>query len=725
MNRKQTGATASPRSLPSRSYAEEMPDMLVSYLSQKMNGLCDAWDRKRSEIRTPGEIEARNRFVRAKFIEMIHGQPEKTPLHPVTVRTLERTGYRIEVIMFESQPDFWVTASLYIPTTGKGPFPSILSPCGHEVTGRATPQYQAAYISMVKNGFVVLADDPIGDGERREYWNPQTHENESGGPPTWEHMVGHPLLLIGEDLVHYRLWDDARALDYLLMRPEVDPKRIGCAGQSSGGLYTSFLSAIDDRIQCAAVHEGATGVRYRLNITPNEPLGIGDIDQHVFPGALYGIDDLDIQLVFAPKPLLSTIENFSPDFDRATSILRNRYQQLGVPEKFKALAANDPHGWTSKLRAANTDWFCRWFYGRPGPETEPEIETIEPEENLYCTPDGSIRCSHQGQTIFSLMLRKQAQLPPERQAPATESELHAYRARIVSEIQKVLRYQHSNQPLEPRTVVVTPRKGYNIEKLEFLSEPGIYIPAWVFVPGNQSGPHEAILYINAAGKEADGKEFGAIEALVLKGHLVVAVDVRGVGSTRPPHLAELSHGQFWQLDDVETVLTYWAWLMDEDLFGMRVRDVVRSVDYTLSRPDVKQEGVKLIGKGSGALWALYAAALDTRIQAVICERGLLSYRSLTSVDRFLTETSVFVRDAMAHFDLPQVAAAIADRPLTILSPIDAMKKPVEMSRACRAYRWTEQVYANLNASHRFRILNGPLDDSLLFARKGQDVSSRG
>ena len=104
-----------------------------------------------------------------------------------------------------------------------------------------------------------------------------------------------------------------------------------------------------------------------------------------------------------------------------------------------------------------------------------------------------------------------------------------------------------------------------------------------------------------------------------------------------------------------------AWYMDRCLFGMRVHDVMRSIDYALSRADVDQSGVDAIGKGAGALWVLYAAALDGRIRAAVAERGLVSYASLTRVDRYLHSAGVFVRDVLTSFDLPHVAAAVADR----------------------------------------------------------------
>ena len=154
-----------------QSYAQDYPDMLLSYLAKGLNTFSSKWDAERAGIKTPADIEARNRFVRDKFLEMIHGLPPRTPLNPQVVRTRELDGYRIENIMFESRPDFRVTGNLYVPA-GRGPFPGIISPCGHYQLARMQPDYQAVYLNLVKNGFVVLAYDPIGQGERRQYWDP-------------------------------------------------------------------------------------------------------------------------------------------------------------------------------------------------------------------------------------------------------------------------------------------------------------------------------------------------------------------------------------------------------------------------------------------------------------------------------------------------------------------------------------------------------------------------
>ncbi len=692
------------------SYGDQWPDMLLVHLSAKLNALAARWDEERSRIGTREDVERRNRFVRGKLLEMLGPFPERTPLNPRVVGVFERDGYRVERVMFESRPNFWVTANLYVPLSSTGPFPAVVSPCGHYDLARMAPPYQSAHVNLARNGFVTLSYDPIGQGERRQYWDPRTNRTESALGPIFEHsMPGQLLLLLGENLTQYRVWDGMRAIDYLLTRPEVDKERIGCAGHSGGGTLTLFISAADERVRCAVVCEGGTGHRWPLRVGPGSRIGPSDVEQNLFPAATHGVDLCDLHVAIAPRPLLAMIEEYSPQFNLAAEHILERYRQMGVPERFATEEATDPHAWTVKLRLAATRWFSRWFYNRPGPDKEPEFEPELPE-NLYCTPNGSVRYARQGEMIFSLILKKQAETIPAPTPPNTTREREAFRREITGRIRKLLSIQRLEPPLDVRQLVTTQRKGYSVEKLEFVSEPGIYIPAWVFVPERTSGRYPATLYVNDAGKDADGMEFGPLERLARKGQLTVAVDVRGIGETRPPHVASITEPPgFRHLFDVETAMSYMAWFMDESLLGMRVQDVIRSVDYVVSRPDVDKAAVRVIGKGQGALWALYAAALDPRISIVICDGGLVSYRSLLQSDRYLHGADIFVRDVLKHFDVPQVAASICDRRLILLSPTDPMKHPVGQGEAKQVYRWTTETYASAGAADRFQILPFPAD----------------
>ena len=208
---------------------------------------------------------------------------------------------------------------------------------------------------------------PIGQGERRQYSDPGS--TAAGlGDPVFEHsMPGQVLLLMAQDLTHYRIWDGMRAIDYLLTRPEVDGNRIGCAGHSGGGTMTMFISALDERVKCAVVNEGGTGHRWPVRINGADRVGPSDVEQNLFPAATYGIDRCDLHVAIAPRPLLALIEEYSPDFNAAAEHIRLRYEQLGAADRFATAEANDPHAYTVKLRLATTDWFSRWFYGRPGP----------------------------------------------------------------------------------------------------------------------------------------------------------------------------------------------------------------------------------------------------------------------------------------------------------------------------------------------------------------------
>lgn len=689
--------------------------MLVSYVTRELNHLATLWDQKRNLLQTARDVKERNAFVREKLLLMLGTFPEKLPLRATTLKVTENAGYKVENVMFCSRPDFWVTGNLYVPTSARGPFAGIISPCGHYPMARMVPQYQSAYIDLVKSGFVVLAYDPIGQGERRQYWNPATDVTEVGGPVFEHSMFGQELLLLGETLTGYFVWDGIRAIDYLLGRPEVDPEKIGCAGHSGGGTMTKFISVADPRVRCAAILEGGTA-----NTWPTPSIGIADVEQNLFPAAIYGIDNVDLHAAIAPRPLLAAIEHYSGGFDKAADAIRSRYMQLGAEDRFATVAADDPHSWTPKLRRAATDWFCRWFYGRSGPSAMVAYNVSRPED-LYCTPSGSLRYAKTGVTIASIIARKAASLPPQQAIPSSEHQLAAYRSQVQDQLGNLLRVRtptgaKARSPLGVRSVATTPREGYRIKKTEFLSEPGIYVPAWVFVPESAEEHLPTVLYLNDEGSQADGMEFegpesselarGVLDEMARKGYLVIAVDVRGIGETRVLRESSLSCGEFGQLFDMDTALAYAAWSMDRSLLGMRVWDVLRSVDYVMEHERADREHLNLIGKGRAGLWCLYAAALDNRIQSLICIYSLLSYRALVEADRYLYGGDVFVPEILLHLDLPQVAAAISPRPLTLIDPKDAMKKAVALAMAEGAYLQTRETYELSGAGKDFRIEYG-------------------
>jgi len=103
---------------------------------------------------------------------------------------------------------------------------------------------------LVKLGFLVLAFDPIGQGERIYYPDSTgVHTRLSGGSDGEHTVPGKQMLLVGATCSEFQLWDAVRSLDYLAQHRLADPSRLASTGQSGGATLTMLLAAVDDRIR--------------------------------------------------------------------------------------------------------------------------------------------------------------------------------------------------------------------------------------------------------------------------------------------------------------------------------------------------------------------------------------------------------------------------------------------------------------------------------------------
>ncbi len=247
------------------------------------------------------QVLDRQKSVVAELWKMLGGPLDRTPLNARVTGTVERPGYRIEKLTFESRPRLYVTANLYVPA-GTGRRPAILGPLGHSVNGKAWPSYQKLFSNLARKGYVVLAYDPFGQGERIEYPGSRPGQSALGGGTSEHEYAGRRLILLGANFGLFRAWDGIRGIDYLLTRAEVDPERIGCCGQSGGGTLTQFLAALDSRIRVAVVSMGNTENLAQADVEP--PGSADDAEQNIVPALARGIDRADLLYAFAPKPLL-------------------------------------------------------------------------------------------------------------------------------------------------------------------------------------------------------------------------------------------------------------------------------------------------------------------------------------------------------------------------------------------------------------------------------------
>src|SRR5437016_1313696 len=203
-----------------------------------------------AKVRTVADAERRKQAVREKILTIMGGLPDyKGPLNPRVTGRIRNESFTIEKVIYESLPGFFVTANLYLPNE-PGRYPGILLQSGHVQEGKPESQRVAANLAL--KGFVVLAFDPIGQGEREQALD-RSLDGSVAGWGSMEHMqAAAQSLLIGDSVARYFIWDAMRSLDYLISRPEVDATRIGAVGCSGGGALTNYLGALDSRVKAVA-----------------------------------------------------------------------------------------------------------------------------------------------------------------------------------------------------------------------------------------------------------------------------------------------------------------------------------------------------------------------------------------------------------------------------------------------------------------------------------------
>ena len=190
--------------------------------------------------RSLDDWNARRPVVRARLAEALGTVPDApAPLEPQTHGELDRDGYRVEKVTFQTLPGVRMTANLYVPDA-PGRHAAILAVHGHWRGAKQDPVVQSRCIGAAKLGFVVLVVDAFGAGER----GVGTALGEYHGE-----MTAATLLPSGTPLAGLQVYENRRAVDYLRSRPEVDPDRIGITGASGGGNQTMYAGALIDEPQ--------------------------------------------------------------------------------------------------------------------------------------------------------------------------------------------------------------------------------------------------------------------------------------------------------------------------------------------------------------------------------------------------------------------------------------------------------------------------------------------
>jgi cephalosporin-C deacetylase-like acetyl esterase len=675
--------------------AESQPrKMLYNHLLAEAQKHFDARRLVVADLKTPEEIKKRQQELKAKFIAALGGFPQKTPLNPKVVGTLKADGFRVEKVIYESRPDHHVTGNLYIPD-GKGPFPGVLLPCGHSANGKAAEAYQRAAILMATNGLAVLCYDPIGQGERIQLLDKNGKPAIPGS--TSEHtMVGIGSLLVGRSTASYRIWDGIRSMDYLASRPEVDAKRLGCTGNSGGGTLTAYLMALDERIVAAAPSCYITSLE-RLFAT----IGPQDAEQNITGQVAFGMEHADYLTMRAPLPTLVCIgtQDFFDHMGAWTSFREAKliYGQLGYGERVDIFEYNDKHGFSKPRREAAMRWMRRWLLHKDDAPFEDAFSVFK-DADLQCTRSGQVLEDFKGKSVFHLNAEYGRDLAEKRRKPLVSDQLRQEARRLLGLPQSValsaeVRKKNLARGFDAAMASVSKGEQQPVTVLESYDK--FPLPVRFQAPRQPAKNRALVIYLHEAGMNADAAALGK---LAEEGKIVMALELRGMGETAPG-VPSPKKPSYFGVDSKEAFL---GLHLNRPLLGQRVADVLAIVDCFAG----KEKEVHVIGVGSCGPIALHAAALDPRITSVTLENSLVSWSSILETPITYKQLANVVPGALKTYDLPDLAAAISPRPLTIRGAMDGQQRPVSQADLDRAYASARASYGKQGAAAKLTLEAG-------------------
>jgi dienelactone hydrolase len=634
--------------------------------------------------------------VRAGLARSFGRMPEiSCPLEPEIHGTLLRDGYAIERLTFQTRPGVRVTANLYRPEPAKGPYPAMLSVHGHWAWARMDPHVQPRCIGLARLGYVVLCVDAFGAGERAIEPGPGTYHGA---------LIGASLWPIGTPLLGLQVYDNRRAVDYLISRPEVDRSKLAVTGASGGGNQTLYAGATDDRFAAVipvcgvGTYESYLGTACcvcEVNVAGAAYATTGDLLAMIAPRALLVVSASSDAVQFSAGEAAKSISHAS-----------GRYRLLSAESKIRHVTIESGHDYNKPMREAMYGWVEKWLCGRGNGDPIRELEVkVEDVSALRCFADAASRPS----TIVTIpewaFREGTARLDALANAPDHIEHWRADAERIRSALRDdVLGGFPAKTPVRWEPVIKPGRVDYSVE-----SEPGIRLRCTIRgLPGPKRGTVLLTAGASALEERENGVELAEIDRLRRSwdqaGFETVVAPCRDI-----PKLAPIA-------GVADHTAAEWGVWVGRPLLGQWVWDIIRWLDL-LDRLRTNLGGAAgfpwpstprpyyLVGRGAIGLAAVLAAALDDRVAGVSCDGGLVSFVAEKPKPWSDVPMSFAVPNILSVGDVAHLGALIAPRPLVFSRPFDTDGTPATRDRTLSAFAFCRAIFQLMGAADRLKLVD--------------------
>ena len=279
-------------------------------------------------------------------------------------------------------------------------------------------------------------------------------------------------------------------------------------------------------------------------------------------------------------------------------------------------------------------------------------------------------------------------------------------------------------PLRPRVLETRSYPKYRREKVIFESQPGSTVLAYVLVPVGTASPAPSVICLPGHGRGVDdivgidergndrteraGYAYDFAIQVAEAGLAAVAIEQMGFGCRRDPRNA--SRGLAQKGCDPAAGM---ALMLGQTLIGWRVWDVIQTLAYISTRPDLAADRVGCMGISGGGTTALFSAAIEPRIKAVMVSGYLNTFKdSIGTLNHCMDN---FVPGILNWAEMHDVAGLIAPRPFFAESGEKDNIFPVEASRV--SFAQVRQIYDVFGAADRIEHEIFPGDHSF-WGRRG-------
>ena len=580
-------------------------------------------------------------FLKQQFNTLYGTFPERLPIKSKVVGRILGEGFIVEKIWYQSLPGRYVTAHLYLPKSTSKQFPACIEMCGHGLRGKGSGSNSA--ILMALNGIATLVVDPIGQGERLQLIDVKSFEPLTRGATTEHTLLNPGLMLLGSSLAAQEYWDNSRAIDYLLSRKDIDGTRIGAYGFSGGGTQSTYLIAMDNRIQAACI-----GLFFSNRTRTLELMGPSDGCQQIQNEGALGIELADFALTMAPKPLLilDGLYDFVDHWGALQGFkeLKQAYKLLGYPENISQYYAEDGHSTPPDVQEQLVRWFSKWL-------TEYEPVTVNwPQNphwqgsNMLCTTLGQVNVSfHDSKSLIQEYLEKMNSLEVSR-----NSFCQSDKQKIKSMIMKLLGIQNLSNEVEAVCTGFNKLKAHDEYRFQLNSKGQMPIACIVRIPHRPNANAPIKIHLCDKGKswfmtDLDRKDETS------DGTILIAADFRGLGEMEDPSIYNLS--KYWNREWRNAAISIH---IGRPIMGQRVTDLYTLVNFCSSNELLKGHPVQIIADGIYGPVVMHGVVLDERIKHATLSRTLKTWREYLTKPQQYDMYSNVIPNVLHYYDLPNL-----------------------------------------------------------------------